>query len=184
MEMRCASNFPLLSILLRGCTTHLLCAVCYLIFTSIIRFVTQKCPGDSICFEESPCILEGQTAPGFLRMDASKMFCGRSWAEAAKCDQPCPGGSDGTYHLNILNGGDCLALGHEIMCMFNIIVPCGQMNAEVNNAGPRSNVTHGLRAPLRQRIMVPRVTRRNRPWRSPSQIWNLNLALPMKVATW
>ena len=53
-----------------------------------------NCPNGMMCYEESPCELEGQSAPGFVKMDASKMFCGSSYGDATSCGDPCPSGSN------------------------------------------------------------------------------------------
>ena len=48
-----------------------------------------------MCYDDSPCEMEGQAAPGFVRRDTSKMFCGGDYAAATACGSPCPSGSDG-----------------------------------------------------------------------------------------
>ena len=52
-----------------------------------------ECPEGMVCFEDSPCVWEGLPPPGVVKKDASKMFCGKTWAQAIKCRAPCPSGS-------------------------------------------------------------------------------------------
>ncbi|KAL9185661.1 hypothetical protein ACHAXT_003438, partial [Thalassiosira profunda] len=69
-------------------------------YNQMMEFCPQRCPngdectGGMTCFEESPCQTVGEAAPGFVRLDSSKMFCGNDYNEATGCAQPCPGGSD------------------------------------------------------------------------------------------
>jgi len=59
----------------------------------------QKCPkpcpngdecGTATCYEDSPCEVQGQSAPGFVKQDTTKMYCGSDYSEATSCGSPCP----------------------------------------------------------------------------------------------
>ena len=52
----------------------------------------DECPDGSTCFEESPCTTTGVSAPGFVKMDSTKMFCGETYLDATSCGIPCPTG--------------------------------------------------------------------------------------------
>ena len=65
-------------------------------------FVVQ-CPEGSVCYDDSPCKMEGQAAPSFVKRDTSKMFCGGDYAAATACGSPCPSGSDGKSSAALRN---------------------------------------------------------------------------------
>jgi len=50
----------------------------------------SECPDGQVCFEESPCEVVGEAAPGYVELDPTKMFCGATYEEAAMGTTSCP----------------------------------------------------------------------------------------------